>query len=418
MSKFRFLLLALILTLAMKVSAQEDIRFAAVEDGTLTLHGFSPTPISVSNPPARGISNLAWSPDGSKLAYVLYDENFQSHLMVTDASGGDPVTLETGALEAGFPLTFTPEGDLLYVEQGTFSTDPDAPYMVQVKQIRPEAGAAAETVGSFGNLIGCGGGSIYPADWRYWEEAGFGGNALVLQMTPAGLVHSASCGGETTGLLNLQTGQDTSLVQLQLSAEPTPQVGRLKLSPDGTTLAGIKQVYDDSGITRSLVTIDLAGKQLTDVPTVGEPEQVAWAADGTLYYSTQTLSGNLLDGLTLEERAKINEWFGGEVPDVPTYTVSIHHLNLSTGEDTEVYNADAYTIGRMAVAEDGTLMFSQIANMGDWVKAVAAGTIDQASEDATNQQMALVPISLFRLDTATEEATLVGENLAQFALQP
>src|SRR5262249_23717923 len=121
----------LILLPASGVYAQADasVPFAAIQDGKLTLFGLGDTPLTINNPPNKGFFSLAWSPDGTKLAYVMNDEQFLARLLVVDVTiGTDPVTLNTGTLESGFPVTFAPDGKIIYIAQGTFPTDVNQPY--------------------------------------------------------------------------------------------------------------------------------------------------------------------------------------------------------------------------------------------------------------------------------------------------
>src|SRR5262249_50602700 len=137
-------LLLIVFCLAASVSAQNTNigqTFAAVNNGVLTIYPSGGAPIAVDNPSNKGISNLVWSRDGSKLTYFLMDENYQSHIMITDSSGSQPVMLDTGALESGFPISFTDDGSVLYAGQGKPADPPSTDYFVQVERIQPVAGA-------------------------------------------------------------------------------------------------------------------------------------------------------------------------------------------------------------------------------------------------------------------------------------
>ena len=193
MKRFKFVVLLVLMSLfslSMSVQAQGNIpALAAVQNGNLVIvNGGSA--VTVPNAANRGILSLTWNPGATKLAYIIKDEQFQAHIAVTDASGSAPIMLDTGRLESGFSVNWTPDGQVLYIGAGDPS-DASKPYRVDIKRIAPEAGATAEIIGSFDMGVGCGGGSVFPADWAYWAEASFGGSALILQYTDYGILHSS-----------------------------------------------------------------------------------------------------------------------------------------------------------------------------------------------------------------------------------
>ncbi len=189
-------LLGLLLLMVNSVSAKGIPPFVAVQDSKLLLYGFGDQVIEINDPNTRGFFNTAWSPDGTKLAYVTYDLDYNYHLMVTDTPGQHSFEVPTERLENGFPITFAPDGTLLFVEQGILGQSPTDTYKATLKAVEPIVGAAPQTLGSFTYGVGCGGGSPYPGDWRYSAEAGFGGSALTLAVIPGvGVVHSINCGG-------------------------------------------------------------------------------------------------------------------------------------------------------------------------------------------------------------------------------
>lgn len=406
----------------LSVHAQDAVPAgAAVQDKTVVITGGGAL-LPVNNPPNGGFLSLAWNPGGTKLAYILYKEDFTTSIAVTDANASEAIVLDTGALEAGFPVSWTPDGQILYVGAGDF-TDTSKPYSSELKRIAPEAGAVAESIGVFEMGTGCGGGSPFPGDWAYWEESGFGGNGLVLQWTDYGILHSSNCGGSGLKLFAPQGGEDTPLMgdnYLQTTPDqPQFAVGRSVLAGDGKTLAAVRSTYNAEGPVTALVLIDLSTRVLTDVTTSAQPEQLAWLADGSLLYSTRTISSNIMEGVSEEGKQNFANIMGSNEFDIPAYEVGIHHLNPATGDDSELYSASAYVIGRMQVTVDGqALIFSQIANMNQWVSGIADGTLDIMADNDGSAQRALVPVTLYRLPFAGGEATAIAENLAQFRLKP
>jgi len=408
--------------LSLNVEAQDTTpALAAIQNGNLVITGGGIS-VTVKNPANTGFQSLAWNPGGTKLAYIMSGQQADAQIAVTDSNGSDPVVLNTGKLESGFPVSWTPDGQVMFVGAGDPS-DASKPYQVDIKRIAPEAGASPEVIGTFAMGVGCGGGSIFPGDWLYSEEAGFGGNALILQYTDYGILHSSTCSGGGLALFAPQGGQDTPLAGDNF-LQPTPdqpqqQVGRAELSSDGKTLAAIRTTYVEPKLKHELVLIDLSTRNLTEVKSAAEPDQLTWQADGSLFYSTQTQKGLLTDKLTADQKANVTKIFGSSDLGVPTNEVSIHKLNPTSGDDQVIYSGAGYAIGRMAVTKDGqALVFSQIANMDKWVEGMANGTLDVLNDTDNTAQRAAVPVSLYKLPLAGGDAIVIGDNWEQFRLKP
>ncbi|MBL8117289.1 MAG: hypothetical protein JNJ78_07145 [Anaerolineae bacterium] len=396
---------------------------AAIQAGSIVISGGINAPVTIPLPPNYGVMSLSWNPGGTRLALILNSEQFETQLYVVDSTGGSLVPLASGPLEAGFPANWTPDGQVLYVGRGLFPTDGNTPYRADIKRIAADANAVPETIGSFDMLVGCGGGSNLPADWQYWEEAGFGGTRLVLQYTDYGILHSTSCSGDMVALFAPQGGIDSPIgptLRDDGQLNPDGMVSRHQLGPDGMTLAGLRQKINGSELERTLVLIDLASGTMTDVPTQAQPDQFVWAADGSLFYSSRSETGNLLTALDTAQLSTVNSVLGMEGFEIPAYEVSIHRVNPGTGEDSLVYSGSAYAIGRMAVTRDGSaLVFSQIANMDAWIAGIADGSLNILNDDTIGSaQQALVPVSVYQQSLAGGSAALIGEGLNQFSLKP
>lgn len=410
----------LILGSVYAASAQDETAFsypfAGVMDGQLQVFT-GDTPALINMPPNRGIIDTDWSPDGSKLAVLYYDDSYQSRVLVADPAGGEPFPLETGSLEIGFPISFTPEGEILYAQQAGDPANPGADYRINLNTIAPEVGAQPETLGSVAHFVGCGGGSIIPADWLYGDETGFGGNYLSLEWTLYGILHSTSCAGGTAALFDPVTGEDRPLEAGQ--NEGSNVLGRLQLSPDGETLAGIRTIYQEPAPVHSLVLIALASGAVTEVATTEAPDQLAWGSDGTIFYSTRTAAGNLLENLPDEQKAALIDALSYDPGDIASYRVTVRQLNPITGDDVEIYTADAYAIGRMEASADGKYLFiSQIANLDGWLNGLIDGTINLVDDVDGSQQRDAVPVTLMQIPLTTEDAPVAVGEWSQIALQP
>lgn len=397
--------------------------FAAVSDGQLIINTGGDVYFQIATPPNRGFNSIAWNADGSLVAFILYDEQFTPQLYVVEAEMGSPVLLAAGRLEAGFPVSFTPEGRVLYAQSTYDPNNPTPDYKVNFNTIAPQAGATPETLGTVAYGVGCGGGSPLPADWQYWAESGFGGSYLTLRWTDYGIMHSVDCAGHGLGLLNPATSEVRQVIPVTYldNGQPIPEnYGRIALSPDGQTAAMIKTEYAEPDPIESLALVDLASGTITAVPTVAEPDQVAWAADGTLYYSSYSFNtertAQIAAGLSAEQRERIELFMPVDL--LPIREIAIHHLDPVSAADSVIHTADAYAVGRMRLAHDGSLWFSQVANLDRWAQGLADGTLDIATDTYDAQARASVPVTLFRYDPASQTAEQVGENLGQFALQP
>ena len=114
----KFLLLALVLiTATVSLQAQDDASFsyAAVVDNQLWVYPSEGDPMQIDTTGAQFITGLDWSEDGTLLAYIIYDENYESKLLVTNVADG--TTQEIAApLEAGFPVSFQADNRVLYAQ--------------------------------------------------------------------------------------------------------------------------------------------------------------------------------------------------------------------------------------------------------------------------------------------------------------
>ena len=166
------------------------------------------------------------------------------------------------------------------------------------------------------------------------------------------------------------------------------------LSNDGKTLAAIRTTYAEPTLKRELVLIDLSTQELKAVAAADVPDQLAWSPGGGLFYSTQTKKGALTANLTTQQKANFEKIFSTADLDVQTNEVSIHLLNVTSGEDKVLYTADAFAIGRMVSTIDGqALIFSQIANMDKWVQGMGDGTLDVINDSDGSLQRAAVPVT-------------------------
>jgi dipeptidyl aminopeptidase/acylaminoacyl peptidase len=402
------LMLAFALLLAHPAFAQEAPMppLAVVQNNSVWLYGFSDQPQLITGGAARDYSNLVWSPDGAFLAFIARDENYNPNLMLYDRMTGSLIPVSSDIAD-GFSVQFTYDSSQLVFVKDDPNSQPGPDYMMDFFTYNLVPGATPVQTGMFKFGVGCGGRSPFSRDWRYTAETeGLGGFHLVLNVTPFGLVHSMDCGGSQTGLLNLQTGEDVLLGQLDRAA----------VSADRTKVAGITDLTGDR-TNEQLVVVDLQTRVSTPLATSDTPDQVAWAATGSseLFYSTRHMTDRTLpfDAGGMQRILSVL----GESTPINLWEVSLHRFDVENTTDTELYRTVAYAVGRMIPTPDGKdLIFSQIPNGENWFRALAKGTLDMSTPDWEVQSLNLVQVQLFRLPVAGGEAQLIGTDLNQAAL--
>jgi hypothetical protein len=354
------------------------------------------------------VSQIAWNEDGSRLAMLVFDEEL--HLYTADFDG-NVTRLKTGALE-GFPPTFSDNGDILYVEIGENRVlDPAIDYKAMLMKIAPEADTQPEQIGTFSLVLECDGGSSNLMEGQYWRESGFLGNAMMLQETRFGILHSASCGGMGYGLLDPATGIDRPVAGSE-------DLARAALSLDGQTLAAVRITFNPPDHIRSLVIVDLDSGEISGVKTVYQPDQVAWGLDTAIYYSARKNIGDLMQSISPEEQAIVKKRAFNQEPsaeiEIPNYSVKIQQFDPArqTAEVT-VYEGAGFAIGRMAATPEG-LLFSQVANGDFWIRGVLDGTITMQDQNAAR---AAVPVTIHLLDLMGEPPERVGQGMAGFVVE-
>ncbi len=376
---------------------------AAVKDGQLIVHSAG-SDVAVPLEGYDNVGDLVWSPDGQRLLFVAYDQNQNATLLLTNLFGDVPRTVAS-PLASGFPGAFADANTVLYARDRADNPQPSGDWLIDIFRTGLTEGAEPELIGSFASLTGCGGGSPLPGDWQYWQELGLGGSSLLLVQTPFGIVHSVSCGGAGTGLLDTTTGEDRLI---------GTRVSRAAVSPDGKQLAGIEIDFDRTANNekRTLIVADLSTLTVNSFETSAIPDQITWSADGSaVLYSSREQSGQI--ALTSSEQQSFGQLIG-ITTGIDRWTATLHRLELLSKQESTVAQLDAYAIARLSASPDGKSVFvSAVANMDAWVKGIAAHTIDPAD---TAQQSAAVPIALYRVDLSGGQPVQLADTLHSFTL--
>jgi hypothetical protein len=410
-----FVVVIMACVFGLPVSAQgSTLSFAALTGGAIHVYGMGDAPVPVTLPEGMALNSpvMAWSPDGSTLAFTASpaQPDGGSYLMVASAPDWT-ATQVADQVQTPFPISFTPEGDILYARRTDQFVQAEGPggQMVEIMQVTP--GAAPTMVGSFEWGVGCGGGSSIPAHWLYWEETGSGpgGSPLALAQTPYGIVHSTNCTGRGTAILDPATGADTVI---------HAELGWVSVAPDGSQMVGINKQYvqDTNSWTGELMLVNLTNLVTAVTSSLANPDQVVWgtAPDSIdVFYSSMEVARMVPTDPAAQ--AALGEATGSMQPTtLPVNTVAIHRENIVTGEDVLVYQGEGYAIGKMMPTPDGSaVVFSQIASLEAWVNAVVSGTVDPWSNDPG---LNLIPVELYVVNLGDGALSLIGTGLKDTAL--
>ena len=352
--------------------------------------------------------DLEWSPDGRWLAYIQLSEvampegytTSRADLFAISVEGGTPITIAEG-ISAGFPVAWTQDGALLYAQDDPASLNATSPgdWLVNLYRAEVLERVAPVQLGQTPFIVGCGGGMSFPDDVRYLQEAGFGGSPVKLMESAVGIILSVNCAGQGVQRLSDGVLLDEGLARWSLSA-------------DGTQVVGVRLNYTDTALETRLQVLDLTTGDLRDIATQAMPDQVYWAADGTIYYSSREASAELFSP---EQSATILQTQGlmadpAFTTALSAFTVRLHRLDVTTGAETEVFSvADASWIGRIRGNQD-SLYLSVIDSLRLFGEAALAGQI--TLENSYTEGMNLVGVEVYRFELATGETTLINPDFS------
>jgi LysM repeat protein len=219
-------------------------------------------------------AHLRWSPDGSKLAF----EDIVTNDLLVAVSGNPPQRVASG-ISTQFPPAWLPDNNTVAYVVDTQQSAGGTATTMNIQQVS-SSGGQAQTVGTFVEFQGCGGGSSDPATILYYAETGLNGNAPTFAWTKSGWLYSSSCDNIGLALNGFNNQQQWRIENL----------GRVAVAPDGDRAAGI--LFDLNRKPSSLVYIDLATGRNGALNAVAGIDQVGWSADGALLlYSTVDQQG-------------------------------------------------------------------------------------------------------------------------------
>ncbi|MBX3066213.1 MAG: hypothetical protein KF726_24755, partial [Anaerolineae bacterium] len=138
MKRLRWIVLLIVTLLLLSqfffVKGAAAEKFAAMRGDQLVLVEPNVKESVIALPAHRSVANLQWSPNGQWLGLVLVDENYALRLWLVDVTGAQPqlrdLSAQTGVLESGFPIAFTPEGNVLYASPVSDQVSANGEYWV------------------------------------------------------------------------------------------------------------------------------------------------------------------------------------------------------------------------------------------------------------------------------------------------
>jgi hypothetical protein len=340
--------------------------------------------------------DLAWSADGTRLAYRS-SEGYLSVLDITDDSITNMIGFPFDILP--FAFTMDSKGILFAVDGGAYGSA--GPWYVNIiaRDVetgleRPEGSTIVEHSSGYGADF-----AFYSPPTRVvGEESGWHiSGSRFLEDTPFGILHSSPEG-------------------LQLDGETIWPNSYAVLSPDRRRILTHNVEVNGNSISYldSIAILDLASQEATTVETDSEPSLLAWGGNDVIFYSSGESLRDLYEELSDEEKEKFKDKVGNELdpywpPHLSYNQVSIHQLNLADGSEQIVYQAEAYTVGRLMPAPDGSeVYFSTIPNMDVWLENTVKSESDCNYYECIRP---LFPPSLYRLDLVSGRVDLIGVGL-------
>jgi len=275
----------------------------------------------------------AWSPDGTRLAFLSDRRHAGHHLPYTmPAAGGEPVLAATlgGSCES---VAWSNDGARLLVvaaDPGSYGLDWSARAVVGAD---PAADPIVRRPGDARRrlfLIDLAGGTaseVGPLDLSVWEVA-WDGDDIVVALVSSD--HSGS-GWYQASVARLDLGARTAVTLY----EPAWQLEGLELSPDGDRVAVVEGYASDHGLlSGSLRIIDLASVVASDpwpdLQTVGV---ASWADAGSLWYARTDGTGNACGRIWLDGR-RDERWrddaFIGDAITTPACVITADAVDVWT----------------------------------------------------------------------------------------
>lgn len=394
-------------------------------DGNVYVSDFTARAITVASPltgdatgqsqnfypyynPKKRFTQLTWSPDGTKLAWM--DEQANTLYL---AGSGQPAAQIAASIASDYPPAWSSDGgEIAYAVSTQSRVNPNDPNSTEIFyqiQAIPANGGAPRAAGQFPVGVGCGGGGIDGSSAALQDELGYSFNPKILAQVANGYLYSSSCMGVGIGLTNLTNAGTWRRPDLTAAA----------LSPDRSRLAAIVKSTQSgpADVGTALELVDLNTGIGTKINGVTNVSNVAWSPDMlSLYYSTLTPAGTLNVG---EKNPALARSFFPQAPfPVQLFTAELWRVPVAGGTPVRLYSREARGIGHIGFTPDGanvviTVVTSYKAMDDAFTRNAAPGQVLAA---ATRPEINVIPLNggaAYKLVGGGKFATARGLFIAQ-----
>lgn|GEM_PF-5991964 len=399
-----------VLLLSSTVAAQElFLSYIIVREGALIYVG-SEREITVRET-MDSVSLIGWNPSGRYFMNILrnFDDGTGARdvILLNDLTVPESFPLMTDIPFYSSNLFYFGDNTLLFTEYSDVlivSEDEQGLGVIQMNLYQWDFNESQSSVTEIGGIpygVGCGGGSFPNALDRAYNEEAHGDtygqyNQKILTPTPYGIVHSNSC----TAIRTLLTQPETLD-----SVELGDNLRWSEVSPDRQFVIGT------SGSNFTLINLETLEETVIFTADAPIYSSIFSRDSQHIYFVARTTDGDRLDIDGLDAYLENYDMYSFDPApeDALLWQSTLYDYDISTGELTELYSAEAYALANLTVVGD-SLYFSQIETPQAWLQAFV--------DDPDTADSALIERSYYLLSFADNTLTQLEDNLAGAFIQP